>query len=112
MRSMYALYFEEYENMYTVEDEKGFATYKYDKKCNGCYIVNIFVKKEYRKTGHFMILADKVVAIAKEKGYNKLIGSVDPESNNPERSRKVLLKYGMEKLNVSGEDFEWYVKEI
>lgn len=71
----------------------GFATFQIKGKT--CFIVDIFVKKEYRKAGYASVMADDISQIAKRKGCNLLIGTVLDSANNSEASHKVLKAYGM-----------------
>lgn len=107
--SLYAKYIAEREGKHIVETEQGFATYVFMEK--GCYIEDIFVLKEYRDTGVAAHLADIITDIAKEKGYNKLFGSVVPSANNSTVSLKVLLAYGF-KLESCSNNFILMVKDI
>lgn len=107
--SLYAQYISEREGKHILEHAQGFATYMFMEK--GCYIEDIFVLKEYRETGVAAHLADQIADIAKEKGYNKLFGSVVPSANNSTASLKVLLAYGF-KLESSSNNFILLAKEI
>lgn len=92
--SLYADYLKERSNREIIEDDKGFATFY----INGdtAYIEDIFVKKEYRKSGAASNYADQIVVIAKERQCKKLYGTVIPSANNSTISLKVLLGYGFE----------------
>ncbi len=72
---------------------QGFATFQ----ITGfeCYIVDIFVIPELRKTGLAKQMADKITQIAKEKGCTTLKGTVQTNTNNSKTSEAVLLAYGM-----------------
>lgn len=107
--SLYAQYISEREGKHILEHAQGFATYMFMEK--GCYIEDIFVQKEYRKTGVAAHLADQIVEIAKEKGYTKLFGSVVPSANNSTESLEVLLAYGF-RLDNTSNNFILMVKEI
>jgi len=111
MKSNFALFFEEYENMYTLEKDVGFVTYKFIDDINACYMVNAFVNKKYRNNNVVYRLLDEVVEIAKKSGYNLLISSTDPDSNTPDRSKRVLKKYGF-KYKKHSDNLDWYAKEI
>lgn len=81
-----------------IESEKGFATYYYIN--DGCYIEEIFVKPEFRKSGEASKLANEISEIAKSKGCSNLYGTVCPSANGSTNSLKVLLAYGF-KLDSS-----------
>lgn len=101
MSSLYAQYIKEREEKDIIESDEGFATYKiFD---NGeCYLQDIYVIPAMRKSGLATEMADKVVAIAKEKGCHTLIGSVCLDTNNTTRNMKVFLAYGMQIHKVIG----------
>ena len=99
--SLYADYIKERENKSIVESEKGFATYKiFD---NGeCYLQDLYVAPEFRKTGIATEMADEVVKIAKDKGCSILLGSVSMDGTEPTRNMKVFLGYDMQLHKVIG----------
>lgn len=90
--SLYADYLIEREGKSVLELEHGFAVYQF--LGDTCYIVDIYVKPQHRKSGYASIMADKIAKLAKEKGYNKLLGSVDLRANGCTISMKALLGYG------------------
>lgn len=92
--SLYAEYIREREGKEIVEDEKGFVTYTFVPE--GCYVVDIYVKPEFRKQGHAAALTDVVACVAKGKGCSKLIGSVCPQAKGSTDSLKALLAYGFQ----------------
>ena len=97
-KSNYAKYKEERENAIIVEDEYGFASaVEYE---NHMYIDEIYVIPEERKNNRASTYADKIAYIALEKGYKKLLGSIDPKANGSTTSMKVLLAYGFKLLCV------------
>ena len=109
MESNYALYITEREGKSIIEDEKGFATYNING--DNCYIVDIFVRKEYRKENIASKYADEITKIAKENGCTYLTGSVCPTAHGANTSMKVLLAYGF-KLESSINNFIYFRKEI
>lgn len=109
MSSLYGQYIKERLNKDIIETDKGFATYYFVN--DSCYIEDIYIKSEFRKSNEASKLADQISIIAKEKGYKKLCGSVVPSSNNSTESLKVLLAYGF-KLDSSVNNFIIMVKEL
>jgi len=89
----------------------GFATYRYLEDGKTVYIVDIYIIPELRKNGEAAMLADKIVAEAKERGCVELLGSVVPSMKNSTTSMKVLLGYGMS-LSSAANDFIIFRKEI
>ena len=91
------------------ENETGWANYIISGK--ECYIENIYTAPEYRKTGRASEIADKITAIAKERGCTTLLGSTNTTKPSVERSIQVILSYGFKYLR-SDEVSIWYYKEI
>jgi len=108
--SLYAEYLAERTTDQIIETHNAFATYKFLDK-DTCYIIDIYVLPEFRKSGVASDIADIIKGIAKEKGCTKLIGSVVPSAKGSTTSVKVLLGYGM-KLQSSTNDFVVFEKEI
>lgn len=96
--SMHAEYIRERLGDEVLEYEEGFATYRFidDSGVKAVYIVDIFVRPDFRKTKMASIMADEIVEKAKEKGCKRLIGTVCPTAKNATDSLRVLLGYGME----------------
>jgi hypothetical protein len=110
MDSLYAEYLKEKTSDKIIEVDKGFITYRFiDEKT--VYIVDLFIRPEFRRDNIASQMADCVVAEAKQKGCIKLIGSVIPSNKNSTISLKVLLGYGMS-LESSTNDFIVFKKEI
>jgi predicted GNAT superfamily acetyltransferase len=100
MSSLYAQYLKDREEYEIVENEFGFATYKVFE--NEVYIRDIYVVPEKRKVGMAKTMADQVCFYAKQKGAQKLIGSVDITASGATDSLKVLLAYGMSIQSLNG----------
>lgn len=98
--SLYSDYIKELRGDHCLEDEHGFATYRYVD--NFCYIVDIYVVPEKRKDKIASKYADKIAEIAKAKGCTHIYGSVDVTQKDPTRSLKVLLYYGFEYAFTEG----------
>jgi predicted GNAT family acetyltransferase len=94
-KSLYARYINEHSGDHILEDERGFATYRFLNE-KQCYIVDIFVLSEHRKQGVAKDFADRIAADAKIKGRKELLGSVVPGLKHSTTSLKVLLAYGMQ----------------
>ncbi len=109
MPSNFASYKKEREGVETVEDQHGFATYKFVE--DGVYIEDLYVVPEKRESKLASKYADKVVAIAREKGYTKLFGSVCYSDPNATTNLHVLLGYGFNLLH-GNKDMIYFVKEI
>lgn len=101
--SIYADYLKELIGDEAIESDIGFATYRFtDEKT--IYIVDIYVRPDFRKSGEASKFADQVVEIGKKKGCTKVIGTVVPSRKGSTDSMKALLGYGF-KLESSGNDF-------
>lgn len=92
--SLYAQYLQERTDDKILENDKGFITWRYlnDKQI---YIVDIFVKKEFRKDKIATIFADSVCDMAKKMGYVEVLGTVNPSAKGADDSLRVLWGYGM-----------------
>lgn len=105
----FARYIYEREGKQIIEDQNGFATFCYI--TDACYIEDIYVVPDKRKSGIAAGYADQIAAAAKSKGISRLLGSVKPSANGSTESTKVLLSYGF-KLLSSTNDFIYFVKEL
>lgn len=93
--SMYADYVKERLGDGVLEGEKGFVTFRYLNNKKSVYIVDIYIKPEFRKQHVASEMADIIVETAKKEGATELLGTVNPSSKNATASLKVLLGYGM-----------------
>jgi predicted GNAT family acetyltransferase len=110
MSSLYAKYIQEREGKSILELEHGYATYYYVNE-DTVYIEDIFVEKEYRKTGLGKKLGDLIVKGAKSKGCTQLLGSVDVRANGATDSSKFLFSYGMQLHSTNG-NMIYFIKNI
>lgn len=92
--SLYADYILERTNDKIIETPEGFATYRFLSETQ-CYIIDIYVCPEFRKSGIAAALADKIAEIAKAKGCTELVGTVCPSAKGSNSSLRVLWGYGM-----------------
>lgn len=109
--SLYAEYLSERTTDQILETEHGFATYRYLEDDKTVYILDIFVKPECRNAKLASKMADAVVSLAKERGCNKLLGSVVPQAKHATRSVQVLIGYGMT-LEGASNNFVIFKKDI
>lgn len=107
--SLYGDYIKERENRHIVESEDGFMTYTWLE--DACYIVDMYVRPQARKSGLAIRMADVIACKAKERGINMLLGSVDPSTNHATESMRLLIKYGFE-LGWVKENLIFLRKEI
>ena len=103
------MYFKEREGFETIESEAAILSYKITGE--NCYIRDVYVLPEYRKSGEGSILTDQLAAMAKEAGCTHLTGTVVPSTNGSTLSMMAMIKYGF-KLAKSHEDFIVLTKEI
>jgi GNAT superfamily N-acetyltransferase len=101
MPSLRARYVKEREGFDTLETIDGFAEYKLFK--DECYLRDIYVVPDKRKSDVATQLADRVSHIAKAHGCKFLTGSVSPQANGATESLKVLLAYGFKLRSASPE---------
>jgi GNAT superfamily N-acetyltransferase len=107
--SLYARYVLEREGMEIIETDISFVTYYFVEK--ECYIKDVFVHPDHRKTGEATRLGDEITKIAKLKGCTKLYGTICPSAKGSTESIQFLLSYGF-KLDSSVANFIALVKEI
>lgn len=108
--SLYGSYLKEKTNVHIVEDEKGFATYRYTED-GAVYIIDIYVTPDYRHSGVASEMADKIGTIAKRNGISRMYGSINLETKQCTDSLKVLLAYGFQ-LHSSSANFLLLSKEL
>lgn len=109
--SMYADYINERTNDFILETDSGFATYRYLDNDKVVYIVDIYIRPEFRNSTFATCLANEITKLAKAKGCIKMLGSVVPSTKGSTISLKVLLGYGMS-LESSGPDYIIFRKDI
>ena len=107
--SLYKQYVEELTEDFILETEKGFLTYSIQPE--HVYLKDIYVLPEYRRAQEAWKMIDEVVAIAKEKGIKRLLGSVIPTNKDATVSMKAHLAYGF-KIDSCAVNFILMSKEI
>jgi len=108
--SLYSEYLLERTSIQIIETPQGFITFKFNSD-NSCYIEDLYVKPEFRRSHVASELADQVCVIARSKGCTKLLGSVVPSAKNSTASMLILAAYGM-KLSRSMNDFIVFEMEL
>lgn len=111
VKSLYAMYLEEKTETKIIEADFGFASYRHLLQEKATYLVDIYIRPEFRKEGLAKTLANEITKEAKDLGHTKLIGSVVPSTNGSTESIMVLIRYGM-KIKSSSNDFLIFEKEI
>lgn len=107
--SLFGQYILEREGKHIVEDENGFATYKFE---NGyVYVEDVYVVKNMRKLNTASKYLDKIAEEAKKKNINKMITSVSPAAKGTTASIKAIIGYKFELLS-STNDLVYFVKDI
>jgi ribosomal protein S18 acetylase RimI-like enzyme len=109
--SLYGNFLRETEEIDIVETDQGYATYKIFPDASECYIIDIYVLPQYRRTKVASELANEVARKAKLKGCKFLTGTVIPTNNKSTESMKTLLGYGFS-LMKSEVNKVWFVKEL
>jgi len=109
MSDLFLKYKKEREGAESISVDGAFITYKFLQ--DFCYVEDIYCEPHLRKTGLAHELSKQVEAIAKEKGFKKLLGSVDVSRANPERSLRACFNDGFKILNLQGSVI-WLQKEI
>lgn len=109
--SMYADYLKEHRGDEIVENDTGFATYRYLNEGKTVYIIDIYVRPDFRRHHAASALADEIVRVAKSQGAVELLGTVVPSLKSSTDSLKTLLGYGMT-LGSSSNDLLVFRKDI
>jgi ribosomal protein S18 acetylase RimI-like enzyme len=99
--SLYAQYIFEREGFSTIECPGGFATYR--TQGSECYLRDIYVAPEARKSGLASELTRAVERSAKDAGATILTGTVDPKAKGSSEGLAAMLAYGF-KLHSSTAD--------
>lgn len=107
--SLVADYFAEREGFLIEESDVGFAAYKVEG--DECYLKDIYVKPEFRKSGVAKSLADSVKLKAEALGAKYMTGSVDSTLSSATTSVKVLLAYGM-RVYLVRDPLIYFIKEF
>lgn len=106
---MWAEYIKEREGFEVLETDKGVATYKI--MGEECYIKDIYVSKEHRRSGEAFKIGDHIAEMARINGCKRLSGTVVPSLGGSSESLQGLLKYGF-KLHSASQDLIILVKEL
>ncbi len=91
--SLYSDYLTERTDDGILELTQGFATYRYLPD-NIIYVLDVFVAKDFRKTGLAKTMIDRIAEESKAKGFKKMVTTVVPSYRGAARSIKVILDYG------------------
>lgn len=108
--SLYAEYAKERLGRETFETEFAFATYCFP-SADECYIVDLYIRPEFRRTGVGTDFGHAIAEIARSRGCKYLSGSVVPSANGSTESVKALLSFGY-KIAKSEVNLIWFYKEL
>lgn len=109
MPSLYSEHIKEREGFEIVETDFGFASYKYyDQEC---YIRDVYIKPEFRRSRQASKLLDTIQTIAKSSGCKFITTTVSSQYPNITGNTKAILKYGFEIAKVI-QDVIWFKKDI
>jgi GNAT superfamily N-acetyltransferase len=106
---LYRQYLQENYDYQLIYNKDSFITYEFTD--DYVYIIDIFVVKEKRKSGLGKALGEQVENIAKELGYNKVVGSVCKDTNDWQSSLEVLKRVGYAQY-AEDDEMIWLVKYI
>lgn len=111
--SLYSEYLQERTNRKIIETEHGFCTFDiFDYPTQKeCYIADIYVKADYRRTKEGFNLVDKVLDYAKKIACTHLTGAVCTSAKGSTESMKFILAYGTKLLRCEG-NMVYFSKEI
>lgn len=106
---MYSEYLKERTDKHIIESDKGFVVYSFTE--DACYIEDVWIKPDFRRSRECFNFGDIVSGIAKQKGFKKLFGSVVTNTKNSAESMQMLLAYGF-KLDSANNNFILLKKDI
>lgn len=93
--SMYADYLRERTSDHIIETAFGWVSYRFIDEST-CYVVDIYVVPEERRTGKATELMNLVVERARIHGCSELLGSCQPTTRHSTASLRAQLGYGMQ----------------
>jgi GNAT superfamily N-acetyltransferase len=108
-KSLYSQYILEREGKAMIEDHRGFATYRAIDR--GMYIEDVFVQKDFRKSGVGREMINRIAEIAKTEGHTLLLVSVVPSANNSTDSILSAIACGF-RLDSSSSNFVVLTREL
>jgi GNAT superfamily N-acetyltransferase len=106
---LYKQYLLERENTHLHYDEDSFITYEFID--NYCYIKEVYVSPEQRRTGKASLLGRMIQDIAREKGMHYVMGSVCLSTNGWQKSLAGMYKEGYT-LKETIEDMIYLRKDL
>lgn len=109
--SLWADYKLEREGKFSIENEKCLCIYSINEQQSYCYLEDLYVTPEHRRTGVSNEIADFIFSLSKSKGLKKVITSLVPSANGSDISLKVILDYGF-KLRSSHDNIIFFEKEV
>ena len=100
MSNLWSKYKKEREGIITLEKEFGFVSYRMFSDSNNiryCYITDIYVDHDQRKSGLALEMAKEVEKIAKDDKCDFMLGSIDTKLSKEQtrQSEYALLGFGM-----------------
>lgn len=110
--SLYGEYIKERLGRHIIEDERGFATFDIHPELHACYLVDAYVKPEYRRGGIVRKeFGDKIAELAKEQGCSVVFSTVAPKAKGSTYSAKCLINDGF-KLDRSDSELVWFRRDL
>jgi ribosomal protein S18 acetylase RimI-like enzyme len=103
---LYAKYIKEREDANLEYNDKGFMSWKRDG--NGVFILDAYVKPEYRKYGVCRKLLNSIIESTKTK---EVYTTTDINANNWELSEKAIIALGFKKNTTIG-SLNYYIMNI
>ncbi len=92
-----------------INHDRGFLEYTIDKK--ECFICELYIEPDFRKSGLGSELANKLMKIAKGYECEIITCQTDMNQNNPETAVKAILGYGF-KIHSALDNKLFYYMEV
>jgi GNAT superfamily N-acetyltransferase len=109
--SLYADYLRERTKDLILEDEGGFATYRYMDDLKTVYVVDIYTVPAARREGHAKTLVDQIAEKARKVGCTHMIGTVLLGKDWTTTNTKIMFRLGCE-IKSATPEYIVFSKEI
>lgn len=98
--NLYAEYIKEREGFELLSNEHGFISYRFIGDI--MFLSDIFVKKEFRRSGEGASLIEDVLFLAKDNGCKQIMAEVQIATFTCSESLKSALNYGFKVISSNG----------
>lgn len=104
---MYLEYLKERENVNSVINDTGFATYSILE--DSIYLQDVYVIPKYRKNGAAKKLLLQIIDICKKHNKKGIYTSVDPKANEAHKSLEIIISQGFKLSHIENSMIYFYL---